>query len=107
MCWRNKEKSIIIADKDNINDFKDKVIEKIWLDTDKKYSPYEFYLRVLHEYFSVEYEKPFRTPQEITNGKFLDLKYQSDAIKMALSIIDKHNGVIISDVVGLGKSIRK
>ncbi|MDO9333370.1 MAG: SNF2-related protein, partial [Dehalococcoidales bacterium] len=31
--------------------------------------------------------------------------YQVDAVAQALSIIDKENGVIISDVVGLGKSI--
>jgi len=32
-------------------------------------------------------------------GKFLDLKYQADAIQMSLATIENHNVVIISDVV--------
>lgn len=32
-------------------------------------------------------------------------KYQLDAVSQALSIIQKHNGVILADVVGLGKTI--
>ncbi len=95
--------AIVIADKDNIQEFENGVIQKTWFE--KLYSPYAFYLRVLHEYFSISYDKNVRTAHEITDGKFLNLKYQADAIKMALSTIENHNGVIISDVVGLGKSI--
>lgn len=98
--WDN---AIIIADKNNITEFENGVIEKTWFE--KLYSPYSFYLRVLHEYFSISYDKDFKTAHEITDGKFLDLKYQADAIQMSLATIEKHNGVIISDVVGLGKSI--
>jgi superfamily II DNA or RNA helicase/HKD family nuclease len=32
-------------------------------------------------------------------------QYQIDAVKQALAVIDKNNGVIIADVVGLGKTI--
>ncbi len=95
--------AIIIADKDNIAEFENGVIEKTWFE--KLFSPYSFYLRVLHEYFSINYDKEFRTAHDITNGKFLDLKYQADAIQMSLATIENHNGVIISDVVGLGKSV--
>ena len=95
--------AVVIADKDNITEFENGVIEKTWLE--KLYSPYSFYLRVLHEYFTINYDKEFRTPHDITSGKFLDLKYQADAIQMSLATIENHNGVIISDVVGLGKSI--
>ncbi len=95
--------AITIADKDNITEFENGVIEKTWFD--KLFSPYSFYLRVLHEYFSINYDKEFRTAYDITNGKFLDLKYQADAIQMSLATIENHNGVIISDVVGLGKSV--
>jgi ERCC4-related helicase len=98
--WDN---AIIIADKNNITEFENGVIEKTWFE--KLYSPYSFYLRVLHEYFSIGYDKDFKTAHDITDGKFLDLKYQADAIQMSLATIEKHNGVIISDVVGLGKSI--
>ena len=46
------DKSIIIADKDNIEDFDIKVIDKIWYN--KLYSPYLMYLRVLKEYFEIQ-----------------------------------------------------
>jgi superfamily II DNA or RNA helicase len=61
-------------------------------------------VRILHELFSIP-DKKIKLPSEITDNDFLDLEYQKDAIKKGLDIINKHNGVIISDVVGLGKSI--
>lgn len=96
------ETAIVIADKDHIEDFEDGVIKHIWYE--KLPTPYLLYLRVLYEYFKIDTSKRIRTPHDI-NKKFFNLKYQEDAIRMALSTIDKHNGVIISDVVGLGKSI--
>jgi ERCC4-related helicase len=100
MLW---DDAVIIADENTVAEFETGVIEKIWFD--KLYSPYAFYIRVLHEYFSIRYDKDFKTAHEITAGKFWDLKYQADAIQMSLATIEKHNGVIVSDVVGLGKSI--
>ncbi|MDD2284435.1 MAG: helicase-related protein [Paludibacter sp.] len=97
--WEN---AIVVADKDHINDFEDGVIKHIWYE--KLPSPYLLYLRVLYEYFNIDTSKRIRTPHDI-NKKFFNLKYQEDAIRMAISTIEKHNGVIISDVVGLGKSI--
>jgi ERCC4-related helicase len=97
------DKSIIIADKDNIEDFDIKVIDKIWYN--KLYSPYLMYLRVLKEYFEIPTKDNTLTPYDITNGKFANLKYQTDAVQMAINAIETHNGVIIADVVGLGKSI--
>ncbi|SFK77960.1 SNF2 family N-terminal domain-containing protein [Porphyromonadaceae bacterium KH3CP3RA] len=97
--WEN---AIVIADKDHINDFEEGVIKYIWYE--KNPSPYLLYLRVLYEYFKIDTSKRIRTPHDI-NKKFFNLKYQEDAIRMAISTIEKHNGVIISDVVGLGKSI--
>nr|AGS53306.1 superfamily II DNA/RNA helicase [uncultured bacterium contig00013] len=96
------ETAVILADKDHLAEFENSVIEKIW--HDKLYKPYCFFLRVLDEYFSVHYDKDFKTANEI-NDSFYDLKYQIDAIKLALKTIETHNGVIVSDVVGLGKSI--
>ncbi|GMO52240.1 MAG: helicase-related protein [Termitinemataceae bacterium] len=96
------ETAVILADKNNLAGFESAVIGKIWYD--KLYKPYCFFLRVLDEYFSVNYDKDFKTAHDI-NSDFYDLKYQSDAIKLALATIETHNGVIISDVVGLGKSI--
>lgn len=97
------EHAVIIADKEHIADFEDGVIKHIWFE--KIPSPYLLYLRVLYEYFKIDTSKRVHTPHDITKGKFLNLKYQEDAIRLALATIEKHNGVIISDVVGLGKSI--
>ncbi len=97
------EKAVVIADKDNFNLFHDEVIKHIWYE--KLPSPYLMYIRVLLEYFKTEDKRKIDLPHEITDGKYMNLKYQTDAVKLALSILEKHNGVIVSDVVGLGKSI--
>ncbi|HYT42432.1 MAG TPA: AAA family ATPase, partial [Methylomirabilota bacterium] len=36
---------------------------------------------------------------------YTDLEYQIDAIKMVMDKLNKYNGAILADVVGLGKSI--
>lgn len=97
------EKSIVIADKDHIDEFDTKVIDCIWFE--KLYSPYKLYLRVLKEYFSIPTTENLLSPYDITDGKFSNLKYQTDAVQMAINAIKNHNGVIVADVVGLGKSI--
>ena len=43
--------------------------------------------------------------QKSLGEKFRDLKYQIDAVTRAINILEQHNGVIVADVVGLGKSI--
>ncbi|MBT3385982.1 MAG: helicase [Prolixibacteraceae bacterium] len=97
------KQAVIIADKDNIKIFEDDVIEKIWFE--KLYKPILLYIRVLHEYFSINLNQKVKYPHEITKERFLNLRYQMDAIQLALSTIERHNGVIVADVVGLGKSI--
>ncbi len=97
------DKAIIIADKEHIEDFDEKVIAHIWYE--KLFAPYQMYLRVLKEYFTIPTTENILTPYDITDGKFSNLKYQTDAVQMALNTIRNHNGVIIADVVGLGKSI--
>ena len=95
--------AVKIVDKDNFNDFHKDVIQKIWID--KLPSPYLLYVRVLLEYFTIAKRDNIALPSDITGGTFRDLKYQIDAVTKAISIIEQHNGVIIADVVGLGKSI--
>lgn len=71
-----------------------------WL---KLSSPYYCYMRLLQEYF--QEKEDIKMPSDITDATFQDLEYQVDAIKKALHVIDEHNGVMIADVVWLGKSI--
>jgi len=96
-------KAIIIVDSTNKEEFFKKVVDKIWIE--KLPSPYLLYLRVLDELFSKKKERKIKYPSEITENRFFNLKYQTDAIQSSISIIEKHGGVIISHVVGLGKSI--
>lgn len=96
-------KAIRIVDSSTIGQWKDKVVERVWID--KLFRPYRLYLRVLDEYFNIPSMDNVRSPHDITDGKFYNLKYQTDAVQLALKAIETHNGAIIADVVGLGKSI--
>ncbi|MFW6149336.1 MAG: SNF2-related protein, partial [Atribacterota bacterium] len=99
--WENH--AVNIVDKNNIDEFLYSVVDKIWLD--KLPKPFLLYIRVLHEYFDEHTKDTIRLPVEISRGKYINLKYQIDAVKKSLNILKRHNGVIIADVVGLGKSI--
>lgn len=91
-----------IADMQLFQEFKDKVLNNIWVD--KLPSPYVVYLRVLEEYFSSNMpDGLIKTPSQLAG--YTDLEYQTDAIKGAIAKLKRHNGVIIADVVGLGKSV--
>lgn len=99
--WEN---AVTIVDKNNIDEFLYNVVEKIWID--KLPKPFLLYIRVLQEYFDEHIkDSVIRLPAEISRGRYINLKYQIDAVKKALDVIQRHNGVIIADVVGLGKSI--
>jgi len=73
----------------------------------KEIKPFEAYCYVLKTYLD-SYEVVSIGEHLCTlmrkNG-YEPYKYQLDAVGQALSIINKHNGVILADVVGLGKTI--
>jgi len=96
-------KSISIADANTKGEFIQAIKPRIW-----KYStplPYHIYIRVLHELFQQQEINTLKTPKAITNGLYIDLEYQIDAIKMVIDKLNKYDGAILADVVGLGKSI--
>ncbi|MBP7780916.1 MAG: helicase [Paludibacteraceae bacterium] len=97
------EQSVVIVDKTNLDNWENKVMTHIWYEN--MYSPYLMFIRVLHEYFTIPTMKNLVTPYDMTDGKYANLKYQTDAVQMALNALQNHNGAIIADVVGLGKSI--
>ena len=100
----DKSNSISIVEAENSPAFIKEVKSKVCIY--QKPSPYEMYIRVLHELYKAPEEmEKIKTPSKITSGSFLDFEYQTDAIKIALDRIEKFDGVIIADVVGLGKSI--
>lgn len=69
------------------------------------FTPFELYIKMLIEYFGkrVEYD-PYNIDL-LLPPKFIRLKYQSDAANQGYAIMMKHNGFILADVVGLGKTI--
>ena len=70
-------------------------------------TPYEAYYLVLKQY--LEYQKSSlneeRLDRLLKEAGFDKYRYQIDAVAQAVQKIDEYNGVIIADVVGLGKSI--
>ena len=45
------------------------------------------FIRVLHEYFNIPTDENILTPSDITDGTYTDLKYQTDAVQLALNSI--------------------
>lgn len=97
------ESSVVVASKDSLDEWNNKVMARIWYD--KIYSPYLMYVRVLKEYFNIPTSENLLTPYDITEGRYSNLRYQTDAVQMAINALNNHNGAIVADVVGLGKSV--
>ncbi len=70
-------------------------------------APFEAYALVLKTYLDLQKRKQIRPEVEglLEERGFRKYSYQLDAVNQALNIIEEYNGVIIADVVGLGKSI--
>jgi len=98
--WQN---SVELVDSSSFAEFETKVIKKTWINKSPK--PYVLFLKMLDEYFKEKKGDGILMPKEFSNGKFFNVKYQEDAIIKGIEIINKHQGIIIADVVGLGKSI--
>jgi superfamily II DNA or RNA helicase/HKD family nuclease len=100
--WRDSN-AIDIQTSDSNDDFLKEIEQRLWLHS--KPDPYNVFVRILHElYFQTSVDE-LKTPASISGGKFANLRYQLDAIRSGIDCINKNNGVIIADVVGLGKSI--
>ena len=88
-------------------DVSDKYVETVgtrtWLNDD--ISPYQLYLKFLYEYFkdkiNLDQDELY---QRYLPESFLDLEYQAEAVKDAVTKLEAYGGVFISDVVGLGKT---
>ena len=90
--------AIDILNQENVHD----ISKKIGLLVEP--TPYEIFLKVIYEYFEYAYSdnEDIQPPSQFG---FTNLQYQLDAIKQGINTIEQHDGVIIADVVGLGKSI--
>ncbi|MDO8574949.1 MAG: SNF2-related protein, partial [bacterium] len=99
--WSDAQ-NIDVATPENNEEFKE-VVKKLWINA--VIQPYLMYIRVLHELFGKDRNTDIESPGKITDDSFIDLEYQLDAIRMGIDRINQYGGVIIADVVGLGKSI--
>lgn len=70
-------------------------------------TPFEAYALVLKSYLDLAEQKTLKphVKRLLEEQGYKDYQYQTDAVNQALTIIDQYNGVIIADVVGLGKSV--
>lgn len=84
-------------------EFIDSINEKTWLND--TLTPYELYLKFLYEYFKekINLDKEEIFKHYLPEG-FLDLEYQTEAVKDAEIKLGEYGGVFLSDVVGLGKT---
>jgi len=62
-------------------------------------------MRALDEIYTSAEKRKVETPEKISRGQFANLSYQVDAVKQGLDCLEKYDGVMIADVVGLGKSV--
>jgi len=67
-------------------------------------TPFELYIKLLIEYFgkNIDYD-----PDSIGDlpQNFKKLSYQIDAVNEGFNMLLKHNGFVLADVVGLGKTV--
>ncbi len=99
------EQSIEITEKDEVKKLLIQIIREETLV--KEITPFEAYVYVLKSYLDSFQQKNIgeHLNKILEKNGYKPYKYQLDAVKQALNIIEQHNGVIIADVVGLGKTI--
>ncbi len=70
-------------------------------------TPFEAYVKVLKTYIDLQKQKQIKPHVQrlLEDRGYKSYVYQSDAVNQALTIIENYNGVVIADVVGLGKSV--
>ena len=90
------EESVPISD-----EFVNEATDKTWLND--KITPYLLSLKFLYEYF----EEDINTDKQIEihlPKNFIELEYQKQAVNQANRILHTYNGIMLADVVGLGKT---
>ena len=100
--WQDAN-SIDIKTSSSNDEFIHEIEKRLWIHSTP--TPYKIYIRILHELYEQVDDADLKTPDAISEGKFANLKYQLDAVRAGIDCITKNMGVIIADVVGLGKSI--
>ena len=69
--------------------------------------PFDAYTLILKTFLDLQNQKKIKPQVErlLEDNGFKKFSYQLDAVNQALGVIEQYNGVVIADVVGLGKSV--
>lgn len=67
-------------------------------------TPFELYIKMLIEYFGKSVDKSEIFDSNLPKG-YSNLEYQADAVIDGYGKMMRHNGFILADVVGLGKTV--
>lgn len=89
-------------------DIKKKLIQVVEKETlVKDVTPFEAFCLVLKTYLDSFEQKEIGESliKTLEDNGYKPYQYQLDAVRQALAIIENNNGVIVADVVGLGKTI--
>jgi len=95
--------------------------EKLWLESvdilpvdiqnikkntylNEEISPFELYIKLLTEYFGKNIDYDPDSMGDLPHN-FKKLSYQVDAVNEGFNMLLKHNGFMLADVVGLGKTV--
>jgi len=67
-------------------------------------TPFEIYIKLLTEYFGKNIDYDPDSIGDLPNN-FKKLSYQVDAVNEGFGMLMEHNGFVLADVVGLGKTV--
>ena len=116
----NYEFNVLLRDYEDVK-FATKEFEELWLEAtellpidikglkkktylNEDITPYEVYIKMLIEYFGDAVIRDKISGKDLPEG-YTNLQYQGDAVVEGFDKLLKHNGFILADVVGLGKTI--
>ncbi len=117
---KNFEFNVELRDYDDVA-FATKTFEELWQEgveiisgeveqvknktyLNESFTPFEIYIKLLIEYFGKSIEYDPESIEDLPKG-YTKLRYQVDAVNDGYQKLMKHNGFILADVVGLGKTI--
>jgi superfamily II DNA/RNA helicase len=117
---KNFEFNVELRDYDDVA-FATKTFEELWAEAveispqlaeqakeetyiNDNFTPFEIYMKFLMEYFGKSIEYDPESVSDMPKG-YASLRYQVDAVNDGYQKMMKHNGFILADVVGLGKTV--
>lgn len=99
----NKFEELWMQGVDITKEYISTIDKKTWMRGD--ITPYEIYLKTIYEFFKEEINADKEELAEnLLPDDYMRLQYQIDAVLQAKKTLEAHNGVFVSDVVGLGKT---